>query len=94
MMMMMIMLYLTDGCHDCRSDDEYDEAIGTLLSVGASVLRVLGERILDTYTGPEVITTQCTLHVITLLVISKVPSTSWGWRLPRVSCWTSGARRR
>ena len=39
------------NCAVRRSDDEYDEAIGTLLSVGGSVLRVLGERILDTYSG-------------------------------------------
>ena len=39
------------NCAVRRSDDEYDEAIGTLLSVGGSVLRVLGERLLDTYSG-------------------------------------------
>ena len=37
----------------CRSDDDYDEAIGTLLSIGASVLRVLGERILEYYNSSQ-----------------------------------------
>ena len=44
------------NCADRRSDDEYDAAIGTLLSVGGSVLRVLGERILDTYSGATQVT--------------------------------------
>ena len=37
----------------CRSDDDYDEAIGTLLSIGASVLRVLGEKILEYYNSSQ-----------------------------------------
>ena len=32
-----------------RNDDEYDKAIGTLLSIGASVLKVAGEKLLDVY---------------------------------------------
>ena len=37
----------------CRSDDEYDEAIGTLLSIGASVLKVVGEKILEYYNSSQ-----------------------------------------
>ena len=44
------------NCADRRSDDEYDAAIGTLLSVGGSVLGGLGERILDTYSGATQVT--------------------------------------
>ena len=36
-----------------RSDDDYDEAIGTLLSIGASVLKVAGEKILEYYNSSE-----------------------------------------
>ena len=36
-----------------RSEDDYDEAIGTLLSIGASVLKVAGEKILEYYNSSE-----------------------------------------
>ena len=36
-----------------RSDDDYDEAIGNLLSIGASVLKVAGEKILEYYNSEE-----------------------------------------
>ena len=38
-----------------RNDDEYDQAIGTLLSIGASVLKVVGEKILEFYDTQQVI---------------------------------------
>ena len=46
---------LTDSyiCLFYRSDDDYDEAIGTLLSIGASVLKVAGEKILEYYNSSE-----------------------------------------
>ena len=37
-----------------RNDDEYDKAIGTLLSIGASVLKVAGEKMLDFYNSNQV----------------------------------------
>ena len=33
--------------------DDYDEAVGTLLSIGAAVLKVAGERVLEFYKGGE-----------------------------------------
>ena len=40
--------------HIFRKDDDYDKAIGTLLSIGASVLKVAGEKILEAYNSQQV----------------------------------------
>jgi len=37
-----------------RKDDDYDKAIGTLLSIGASVLKVAGEKILEAYNSQQI----------------------------------------
>ena len=36
-----------------RNDDEYDQAISTLLSIGASVLKVFGEKMLEFYNNND-----------------------------------------
>ena len=53
-----------------RSDDDYDEAIGTLLSIGASVLKVAGEKILEYYNSSEEMFNN-------FMIILRVWNTTW-----------------
>ena len=53
-----------------RSDDDYDEAIGTLLSIGASVLKVAGEKILEYYNSSEEMFNNFIINTMSMIVIS------------------------
>ena len=53
-----------------RSDDDYDEAIGTLLSIGASVLKVAGEKILEYYNSSEEMFNNFIINTMSMIDIS------------------------
>ena len=53
-----------------RSDDDYDEAIGTLLSIGASVLKVAGEKILEYYNSSEEMFNNFIINRLSIIDIS------------------------
>ena len=53
-----------------RSDDDYDEAIGTLLSIGASVLKVAGEKILEYYNSSEEMFNNFIIKTMSMIDIS------------------------
>ena len=58
------------SCCLYRSDDDYDEAIGTLLSIGASVLKVAGEKILEYYNSSEEMFNNFIINTMSIIEIS------------------------